>query len=194
AEATAIWHDAVDAYEALGDEEAVGRVGLQAAYSLLWVGRFDESLELAERALGVLGDRMSADRAPLLAHAGFMLAAVELPFEVGEERLREGLAIADQLGDPTVRGHCLHFLCISRFCWMHQAECAEAGLESAELLRAAGDLWGVASVLGWTAIGLVEVGRFADALRIRAELEPLAERLGNHPALMQARRVRAMVD
>ena len=52
-----MWHQAVDAYEALGDEEAVGRVGLQAAYSLLWAGRWGESFEMAERALAVLGDR-----------------------------------------------------------------------------------------------------------------------------------------
>jgi DNA-binding SARP family transcriptional activator len=193
-EAIPIWHQAVDAYEVLGDEEAVGRVGLDAAYSLLWAGRWGESAEMAERALAVLGDGITADRARLLAHAGAVLHCGEAPFEVGEERLRQGLGIADQLGDPLVRGHCLHFLCISRFILMHQAECAEAGLEAAELLRAAGDLWGWTSALGWTTIALVDIGRFDEALRIQAEHEPLAERLGNHPALMQARRVRTMVD
>ncbi|MCA1845558.1 MAG: hypothetical protein LC792_20675, partial [Actinobacteria bacterium] len=193
-EAIPLLHQAVEAYEALGDDAAVGRVGLQAAYSLLWAGRWGESFEMAERALAVLGDGITADRAQLLAHTGAVLHCGEAPFEVGEERLRQGLAIADQLGDPLVRAHCLHFLCISRFALMHQTECAEAGLEAAELLRAAGDLWGWTSALGWTTIGLVDVGRFDDALRIQAEHEPLCERLGNHPALMQARRVRAMVD
>jgi tetratricopeptide (TPR) repeat protein len=193
-EAIAVWHEALDAYEALGDEEAVGRVCLQAAYSLIWVNRWGESFDIAERALAVLGDRATADRGRLLAHTGTILGAAEYPFELGDQRLRQALAIADQLGDSTVRGHCLHYLCINRFCWMHQAECAEAGLESAQLLRAAGDLWGVSSALGWTTIALVDIGRFDDALRFQAELEPLAEQLGNHPALMQARRVRAMVD
>jgi DNA-binding SARP family transcriptional activator len=193
-EAVRIWHQAVDAYQALGDKQAVGRVGLEGAYSLFWTGDWGASFELAERALAVLGEEISADRARLLAHTGACLVAGEAPFEVGESRLRQGLAIADQLGDPFVRGHCLHFLCISRFCLMHQRECAEAGLESAELLRAAGDLWGWTSVLGWTTIALVDIGRFDEALRIQAEHEPLAERLGNHPALMQARRVRTMVD
>ena len=193
-QAIPLLHQAVDAYEALGDDEAVGRVGLQAAYSLLWAGRWDESFEMAERALTVLGDAVTADRAQLLAHTGAVLHCGEAPFEVGEERIRQGLAIAEQLGDPLVRGHCLHFLCISRFALMHQTECAEAGLEAAELLRAAGDLWGWTSALGWTTIALVDVGRFDDALRIQAEHEPICERLGNHPALMQARRVRAMVD
>jgi tetratricopeptide (TPR) repeat protein len=193
-EAIPIWHEAVAAYEALGDEEAVGRVGLQAAFNMFWTGDWGASFEMAERALAVLGDRGTADRARLLAHTGAVLHAGEAPFAVGEERLRQGLAIADQLGDPVVRGHCLHYLCISRFCLMQQAECAEAGLESAELLRAAGDLWGWTSALGWCTIALVKVGRFDEALRIQAEHEPLCERLGNHPALMQARRVRTMVE
>ena len=55
---------------------------------------------------------------------------------------------------------------------MHQAESAEAGLESAELLRAAGDLWNVASVLGFTAIALVDVGRFAEALASKPNSSP----------------------
>jgi tetratricopeptide (TPR) repeat protein len=193
-EAIPLLHQAVEAYEALGDDAAVGRVGLQAAYSLLWAGRWGESFDMAERALAVLGDAVTPDRAQLLAHAGAVLHAGEAPFEVGEERLRQGLAIADQLGDPLVRAHCLHFLSISRFCLMQQGECAEAGLEAAELFRAAGDLWGWTSALGWSTIALVDVGRFDDALRIQAEHEPVCERLGNHPALMQARRVRAMVD
>jgi DNA-binding SARP family transcriptional activator len=193
-EAIPLLHEAVEAYETLGDDVAVGRVGLQAAYSLLWAGRWGESFEMAERALAVLGDAVTADRAQLLAHTGAVLHCGEAPFEVSEERLSQGLAIADQLGDPLVRGHCLHFLCISRFALMHQTECVEAGLEAAELLRDAGDLWGWTSALGWTTIALVDVGRFDAALRIQAEHEPMCERLGNHPALMQARRVRAMVD
>jgi DNA-binding SARP family transcriptional activator len=193
-EAIPIWHEAVDAYETLGDEEAVGRVGLQAAYTLFWTGRWGESYEMAERVLAVLGDGITADRALLLAHTGAALVAGEAPFEIGEERLRQALAIADQLGDPHVRGHCLHFLCISRFCVMHQTECAEAGLEAAELLRAANDLWGWSSALGWATIALVDIGRFDEALRIQAEHAPVCQRLGNHPALMQARRVRTMVD
>ena len=106
----------------------------------------------------------------------------------------QALAIADELGDPTVRGYCLLYLCLNRFGWMHQGECAAAGLESAELLRAAGDLWGVTSVLGFATIAVVDMGRFDEARRIQADLEPLCERLGNYPALMQARRIKAMVD
>jgi class 3 adenylate cyclase/tetratricopeptide (TPR) repeat protein len=194
AESIATYHQAVDAYVSLGDEEAVGRVGLEAAFSLWWAGRWGESVEMADRALAVLGERVSADRALLLAHTVGVLGFGEFPFEVGDERLSQAMAIADELGDPTVRGHCLMGRSFHRWAWMHQADSAEAGLESAELLRTAGDLWGMVSVLGFATIAAVDVGRFADALRLQAELEPLAERLGNPGALMQARRIRAMVD
>ena len=120
-------HQAVDAYEALGDEAAVGRVGLQAAYSLLWAGRWGESCQMAERALAVLGTRATADRATLLAHTGAVLTGWPAPFEVAEERLTQALAIAEELGDPIVRGHCLHFLCINRFCLMHQPSAPKPG-------------------------------------------------------------------
>lgn len=116
------------------------------------------------------------------------------PFEVGDPMLTQALALADQLGDPMLRGQCLLGFSLNRFGWMHQQECAEAGLESADLLRAGGDLWGVASVLGFAHIALVDVGRFEEARRVEEELIPLAERLGNYPALMQARRAKAMVD
>jgi DNA-binding SARP family transcriptional activator len=193
-EATAIWQEALDAYVTLGDQEAIGRVGVQAAFSLLWGGRWGESFEMAERVLAVLGEGVSSDRARLLANAGCVLGFGEAPFEVGDGYLRRALAMADELGDPTVRGHCLLFLCLNRFGWMHQAECADAGLESAELLRAAGDLWAVTAVLGFATIAVVDMGRFDEALRIQGELETLCERLGNYPALMQARRIKAMVD
>ena len=42
----------------------------EAAYSLAWAARSAESVEMAERALDVLGDRVTADRARLLASAG----------------------------------------------------------------------------------------------------------------------------
>ena len=148
---------------------------------------------MAERALAVLGDGVTADRARLLAHTGCVLGLGEAPFEVGDERLSQALAIADQLGDPTVRGHCLLYL-FAGAAGCTRPSRAEAGLESAELLRAAGDLWGVASVLGWTTIGAGRRRSLRGGPQDPVELEPLAERLGNHPALMQARRVRAMVD
>ena len=160
-----------------------------AAYSLAWASRLEEGVAIAQRGIDLLGDRVSATRARLLAMQGMVLGFVGVPFEVGDALLAQALAIADELGDPALRGSCLLAKSFHRYAWMHRKECAEAGLEAAELLEAAGSSWEEASVLGVTGYGLVGVGRFGEARNVAAYLEPLAERVGHVAALMQSRRI-----
>ncbi len=61
---------------------------------------------------------------------------------------------------------------------------AESGLRAAELLRSAGDLFGVAGVYGFTVIDLTQLGRLDEAKRVNEELEPLCKRVGHEPALL----------
>jgi tetratricopeptide (TPR) repeat protein len=65
-EAIETWKEAADAYEVVGDAEAAGRVCHEAAYSLAWAGRFEEGVTIAQRGIDLLGDRVSAVRAPRL--------------------------------------------------------------------------------------------------------------------------------
>ena len=188
-QAAETWKDAVDAYETLGDFEAAGRICADAAYSLAIAARFEEASAILERGIGLLGDRVSATRAGLLAHQGFLTAYVGVPFEVGDALIAQALAIADELGQPALRGWCLLSKTLHRLAWMHCQEVAEAGLEAAELLKAAGSSWEEAWVLGWAGYGLVGAGRFDEARNVTADLELLAERLGDGFALMQCRRV-----
>ncbi len=183
------WKEAVDAYETLGDAEAAGLIAADAAYSLVWASRWEEGVAIAQRGIDLLGDRVSATRARLLAMQGIVMGYGGVPFEVGDALLTQALAIADELGDPAVRGSCLLAKCFNRYAWMHSKECAEAGLEAAELLRAAGSAWEEAAVLGIAAQGLMGLGRFGDARNVRAYLQPLAERVGNVAALMQCPRI-----
>lgn len=71
------------------------------------------------------------------------------PFDVGDPMLTQAFALADDLGDEGLRVFCLVMKSLNRFAWMHQRECAEAGLEAAQVLRAVGELWGLTSVLGF---------------------------------------------
>ena len=188
-EAIETWEEAVDAYGALGDVEAAGRICADAAFSLSYAARFEEAFAMADRGIGLLGDRLSATRAALLGQQGFLTGYSGVPFEVGDGFIAQALAIADELGRPAVRGWGLRAKSLHRLAWMHRQECAEAGLEAAGLLKAAGSSWEEADVLAFAGYGLVGPGRFEDARNLTAYLEPLAERLGHIYALLQCRRL-----
>ncbi len=190
-DAVETWKEAVDGYATLGEVEAAGRICYDAAYSVGFGARFEEALAWIDRGIGLLGDRVSATRAALLALQGSFLAAgtASPPFEVGDRLIAQALAIADELGQPAVRGSCLLARSTHQMFWMHCQEQAEAGLEGADLLKRAGSSWEEAVVLGFAGYGLVGVGRFAEARDVAAYLEPLAERVGDAVLLMQCRRI-----
>jgi tetratricopeptide (TPR) repeat protein len=189
-DAVETWRQAVDAYDALGDVEAAGRICADAAYSFGLAARLEEAAAWMERGIGLLGDRVSATRAALLAlQGGFLAANPGTAFQAGDELIAQALAIADALDEPTLRGSCLLSKATHRLMWMHRQEVAEAGLEAAELLKRAGSSWEEALVLGFAGYGLVGAGRFEEARAVAAYLEPLAERVGHAPLLMQCHRI-----
>ncbi len=192
-EAISTWEQAIDAYEAAGDVEEAARICYDAALSLTWASRFGEAFAIQRRGIELAGEEVSAVRARLLAQQALVLALIA-PFAAGDAAVSQALAIADELEDPALRGQCLMYLPFHRYFWLYADECAGIGLEAAELLRAAGNLWEESTILAFAAVGLVDCGRFAEAREVEADLEPRAERLGNFSALMICRRVKGMVD
>jgi tetratricopeptide (TPR) repeat protein len=189
-DAVEAWKEAIDAYGTLGEVEAAGRICAAAAYSFGLAARLEEASAWIERGIGLLGDRVSATRAALLAlQGGFGAVNPGTPFEVGDALIAQALAIADELDEPAVRGSCLLAKATHRLMWMHRLEVAEAGLEAADLLKGAGSSWEEALVLGFAGYGLVGAGRFQEARDVAASLEPLAERVGHAPLLMQCHRI-----
>jgi tetratricopeptide (TPR) repeat protein len=67
-------------------------------------------------------------------------------------------------------------------------------LRGAEMMRAAGELWQLASTLGFISESLVNIGRLDEACRVDQELLPLAERLGNAGALWHSVMVQGAVN
>jgi class 3 adenylate cyclase/tetratricopeptide (TPR) repeat protein len=188
-EAIVTWQDAIAACEASGDTEQAGWICNEAAYSLGWAGRWAESVAMAQRGLDLLRNRTSAVGAGLLAQQGAFLGFGEAPYDMADGLLGEALAIADSLGDPALRGRCLAGLAMNRFAWMRLAECADAGLEAADRLGQAGEVWPASAVSGFVALALLGTGRFAEARAVAEELEFTAERVGNVTALLHSRRV-----
>ncbi len=186
------WREAVDTYEDLGDEEGMGRVCLAASYNLAWLARFEEATEMSQRGLTALADRVSADRARLLGGAGF-IAGWGGHYQAGADMIEEELRLASVLGDDQVLGHGLMCNALCRMSHLEHHVTVADGLRSAGLLRAAGDLWNVAAVLGFVQQSLMYLGRFDESRSVEEELGPLAERLGNYGAILQYRRAGAQV-
>ena len=183
------WSLALSIYTNLDDSAAMARVGWELAYLLIWSGRGTEAAHIAERVLDVLGPEAGVDRCRLLAAAGWALGLVaERSDDVtaGTERVAESLAMAETLGDPRARCVALLVSAYNHFHCMRRPEQADAGLQAANLLRAAGDLWNLGDALSLFQWASVSRGRLDGFARFEDETQALAPRLGNMGAEMFA--------
>ena len=187
-EALGDWREALAAYEELGDAEAVGRLSSDMTAQLLWGARYVEALEISRRGLTVLGEQVSADRCRLLGCAGLTLSHAGY-YRAGEGMTAQAVAMAQELRDERLLGEALRYKTGHHFAYMQPREVVDTGLRAAELLRSAGDLWQLASMLWYVQWALEFLGRFEEAAEMGKELEPLAARLGHLGALLVARRI-----
>jgi class 3 adenylate cyclase/tetratricopeptide (TPR) repeat protein len=186
------WRQSAEAFERLGDAEAVARVCAAASYSLGWLARFDEAVEMSRRGLAACGNRMSPDRGRLLGMTGCTTAWAG-EYRASNEMIDEELSLADQLGDASLLAHGLSMKACARHVFLEYREVVEAGRRAAKVLEEPDDLWTLASVAGFMAFGLVYGGRFDEFPAHDEEFGPLAERLGNDGAILCFRRMRALV-
>ncbi|HUW02789.1 MAG TPA: AAA family ATPase [Acidimicrobiales bacterium] len=192
-DALAVWDDALDAYEAAGDVDSVGRTALAAALQVAWWRRGSDVGRLVRRGLAALGDEQSATRAGLLAVAG-MLDSQMGHHDVGQELLDEALALAREQQDDRIIGVTLYAATAHDFAYQQFRETIEVGVESIEYLREAGDFWDLANVLGYVGAANGWLGRFEEAAEFGREGEALALRLGNWSAFVFAEQARAFRD
>ena len=188
-EALADWREALAAYEELGDADAVGRISSDMTQELLWGARYIEALEISRRGLIALGERVSADRCRLLAAGGATLSMGGF-YAAGDGMVSQALALAQELGDRRLLGEVLVYKTTHHYFYMQCLEMAEVGMRAVELLRSAGDLWGLANILSFSQSGLLLRGRLDEEAKIGEELEPLAARLGHLGTVVLAGRNR----
>ncbi len=188
--AIATWREAIDAYDAAGDRQAIARLCLDAGVQVARWLRRRESVELAERGLAALGDEPSPVRAGLIALAG-IAAGDAGRYEQADERLTEALEMARGFDDDRILGMVLYSKAANHFTFSQFAQCVEYGQESVDHLRRAGDLWNLANVQGFVGQSFGWMGRFAEAYDAAEGAKPLAERLGNWVAYVYADRARA---
>jgi tetratricopeptide (TPR) repeat protein len=148
---------------------------------LSWRGRFQEAFEVGGRGLSALGDRVTAERADLLARRGLAISAAG-DYVVGGGMIAEAMEIAAELSDR-VLANVMSPLAIHHYFYGQYREAVEVGRQAFDLLRSQRMLWEAANVLGFLQWCQLSIGQVAEALELHQELAPLAHKLGHHGAL-----------
>jgi tetratricopeptide (TPR) repeat protein len=192
-EAISDWRQALDAYEELGEAEAVGRVCIEMSWLLAWANRTAEGVQVARRGLSTRGEEVSADRCRLLAVAGDNLS-LSGDHDAADPMIDQALEMAEGLGDQRLLGQVLTYKTAHHLYYAQFRTVVEVGMRAVELLREAGDVWELVNVLWYPQLAFNLLGRFDEAAEIEQELEPLASRLGHIGALLYARRSHGLRD
>lgn len=187
------WQGALDAYEALGDADAVGRLSVAPAYNLVFLARFAEAIEIAQRGLAALGDQASEARGRLLGLIAFPLAYVGQRGRAGA-MVAEELELARTLNDDALRADGLVNEVVVAMAHMEHRQLLVSGAAACDLLRASGDTWNLVKVAGFMGYAAVAMGEFDLARSLVAEFLPLAEKLGHHNPVTQFTRSIGVIE
>ena len=100
-------NDALDRYEALGQVEAIGRLGWAMVYQLVWTARLVEGVQVGQRTLAALGNTVSADKARLLSALGWAIS-VSGDYAAATATFDQARALAEQVGNERALADVLH--------------------------------------------------------------------------------------
>jgi tetratricopeptide (TPR) repeat protein len=192
-DALATWKDALNGFEALGDDDRLAETAWHVGYQLLWAGRRDELVDVLARVLARLEGADSAPHARLLfgAAAGFasagqhegtmlMLGKADRMVEaVEDEAARRDLEQAHAFVDWTFPG---------------LAESTRHGRRAAELMREAGALWDLANVESFVSASEMLSGNDDEARAAGERGSELADRVGHVGAHIYINRALAPLE
>jgi len=193
-EALVRWGSALEIYERLGAEEATGSTCRAIAQHLAWAARWADSLEFSNRGLAALGDRVSGDRCQLMGMVGTTYSLAGIRAEAAEAQIAGARAIADELDDHNLQGYVDYLATAHHYCWLRLDEAIATGTRGADLLRASGDLWNLASTLTFVQLSAVTKGDLDLVAATDAELLALAHKVGHIGALMFSNRNRRILE
>jgi tetratricopeptide (TPR) repeat protein len=189
-EACTCMQEALDTYITLGDRERIAKSSTELTSVFIWSGRLQEAINTAVRGLSYLHGDLSAGRAHLLAVLGQAQATAGI-WEPADQALREALKIASDISDPKLAAR-LHRAGLSvNYQFLRLKEAAADGEKSG---GSDAPPWEGAITLQLLYQALLLLGRLEDAAKIRAELEPLATRIGQSYSVSRCLIVRAWVD
>jgi tetratricopeptide (TPR) repeat protein len=184
-------NDALDRYEALGQVEAIGRLGWAMVYQLVWTARFVEGVQVGRRTLAALGNTVSADRARLLAALAFAIS-LGGDYATATATFDQARALAEQVGNQRAMADVLHMQSIHHLGYAELAEGVRVGLRAAEVFEQEHALWDLCSVQGFVINEDGNLGSREQAVRLADKTLGIAKRLGHLGAeyLVLADRIR----
>jgi class 3 adenylate cyclase/tetratricopeptide (TPR) repeat protein len=141
-------NDALDRYDALGQTEAIGRLGWAMVYQLVWSARLGEAVQVGQRTLAALAGTVSADKARVLSALGFAIS-LSGDYPAATAMFDQARALTEQVGNERALADVLHMETFHHFGYCEFAEAIEVGLRAAEIFEREGALWDLCSVHGF---------------------------------------------
>jgi tetratricopeptide (TPR) repeat protein/DNA-binding CsgD family transcriptional regulator len=184
---------ALDLYAEVDDAVAISRTCQAASQTIFWSFRTREARDLALYGLGLIGDASGRERGRLLGALAFA-NAWNGDYEASTQNIAEELELAERTGDTELKGHALAMRAMQLPAFLQHGNAVAAGYEALQILRYTDDAWTYASVLGFMNYTLVGLGRLEEAAKIGAELDQVANRVGNYAAQQHYSRMKAMME
>ncbi len=178
--------------EDLGDLERLASTSEALLWTLAWYADTKAAIDEGQRALALLGEGFPAARCPLL----FSQAAGHSALGEADAALRlldEGKRLHQTLADAVVDRVAASVEATIGWHLMQLDRLDERALQAASLSRAAGDLWGEASVEYIVGASLLQRGRLGEAARSMEASLPRALRVGHHGAVWAHRHYSSML-
>jgi tetratricopeptide (TPR) repeat protein len=171
-------NEALDRYEALGQVEAIGRLGWAMVYQLVWTARFVEGVQVGRRTLAALGNTVSADRARLLAALAFAIS-LSGDYATATATFDQARALAEQVGNQRAMADVLHMQSIHHLGYAELAEGVRVGLRAAKVFEQERALWDLCSVQGFVILEDGNLGSREQAASLADKTLGIARRLGH---------------
>ena len=171
-------NDALDRYEALGQVEAIGRLGWAMVYQLVWTARFVEGVQVGRRTLAALGNTVSADRARLLSALGWAIS-LSGDYATATATFDQARALAEQVGNQRAMADVLHMQSIHHLGYAELAEGVRVGLRAAKVFEQERALWDLCSVQGFVIYEDGNLGSREQAASLADKTLGIAKRLGH---------------
>ena len=170
--------EALDRYEALGQVEAIGRLGWAMVYQLVWSARVVEGVQVGQRTLAALGNAVSADKARVLSALGWALSASG-DYPAATATFDQARALAEQVGNERALADVLHMQTLHHMAYAEFADGIRIGLRAAEVFERESALWGLCSVQAFVIYQDGTLGSREQATSLADKALGIAERLGH---------------